>query len=753
MRKKQADRVEILAPAGSMASMRAALAAGADAVYMGGPRFGARAYADNPGEAEFLEAIDYVHLHGRRLYLTLNTLLKEHERERELYDYVRPLYEQGLDGVIVQDLGVLCFLREHFPGLPLHGSTQMTITGICGVRAAGKLGISRVVPARELSLSEIRRIYEATGAELEVFIHGALCYSYSGQCLLSSFIGGRSGNRGRCAGPCRLPYEVSDLSGRRLTRPGEDYVLSLKDLCGLSLLPDVLEAGVYSLKIEGRMKSPAYTAGVTSVYRAYADRYLEDGREHYRVEEKDLRFLRELYDRGGFTDGYLTAKVGRDMVARKEKPEFREVNPEVIASVEERFVKPVQKERVLGEVRVRKGEPLSLTARCEDVIGQARAGMAKTAEKRPLTEEELRKQIGRTGNTPFEWEDLAVEMDPDVFVPVKVLNELRRSALEDLTRNLTDPYRRGGLQDKTLSADGGQGPRAERLSGEYRGIGPEVLRGRPEKNGRREWQVYMEDLCYLPLVLEREAVDAVLLDEACLKPGDWKNAADRCREKGKKCYLGMPYVFRIQSCVKWKENRKLLSEAGFDGFLVRNLDEAEFLHEIGIEGERMGEASLYTMNRGARNAWQDLGIDRFVLPYELNRAELRRRALPGDGLLVYGYLPVMISSACVQRTTAGCSGKSGWLVLKDRKRERFFVRNRCSDCTNVIYNSKPVSLYGCGKEAEEIEVSFYRIHLTREPLKRAEEILDAFLGGFSGEAARAEGGEDFTRGHFHRGVW
>ena len=279
MRLKYADRVEILSPAGSVASMRAAFSAGADAVYMGGRRFGARAYAENPEEKEFLEAIDYAHFHGRRLYLTLNTLLKEEEREKELYDYVRPLYEQGLDGVIVQDLGVLSFLREYFPGLPLHGSTQMTVTGPSGVRAATDLGITRVVPARELSLPEIRTICDETKAELEVFIHGALCYSYSGQCLLSSFIGGRSGNRGRCAGPCRLPYEVTDVSGGRRTKPGAGYVMSLKDLCGLSLLPDILEAGVYSLKIEGRMKSPVYTAGVTSVYRAYADRYCEEGRD------------------------------------------------------------------------------------------------------------------------------------------------------------------------------------------------------------------------------------------------------------------------------------------------------------------------------------------------------------------------------------------------------------------------------------------------------------------------------------------
>ena len=246
----QEDRmVELLAPAGSYESLRAAVNAGADAVYIGGSRFGARAYADNPDEDALLDGIRYCHLHGKKLYMTVNTLLKEEELEQELYSYLFPYYQAGLDGVIVQDFGVVQYLAEHFPKLPVHASTQMTITGCDSVRVLQRHGVTRVVPARELSLDEVQQIIEETGIEVETFVHGALCYCYSGQCLFSSMIGGRSGNRGRCAQPCRLPFRRED--GERNMLGSQKYLLSMKDLCTLELLPEIVGAGIASLKIEG----------------------------------------------------------------------------------------------------------------------------------------------------------------------------------------------------------------------------------------------------------------------------------------------------------------------------------------------------------------------------------------------------------------------------------------------------------------------------------------------------------------------
>ncbi|MCQ2501692.1 MAG: U32 family peptidase, partial [Lachnospiraceae bacterium] len=275
---------ELLAPAGSFEALEAALVSGADAVYLGGTRFGARAYADNLNTEDLCRAIDLVHRQDKKLYMTVNTLLKEKELEEDLYQYLLPYYREGLDGVIVQDLGVVQAIRQWFPHLPVHGSTQMAITGASSAELLKQEGLTRVVPARELSLKEIREIYKKTGLEIECFIHGALCYSYSGMCLMSSLIGGRSGNRGRCAGTCRLPYEVYE-NGKKLNGPNTAYPLNTRDMCTVELLPEILDAGVCSLKIEGRMKKPEYTAGVVSVYRKYLD-LLAEYPEKFRVEKK-----------------------------------------------------------------------------------------------------------------------------------------------------------------------------------------------------------------------------------------------------------------------------------------------------------------------------------------------------------------------------------------------------------------------------------------------------------------------------------
>ena len=315
------DRVEILAPAGSMECLKAAIAAGADAVYTGGALFGARAYAHNLTEEELLEAIDYVHLHGRRLYLTVNTLIKDREMEKQMYDYLLPYYRQGLDAVIVQDIGLFRFIRKHFPDLPIHASTQMTLTGVEGAKFLEKEGAQRIVTSRELSMAEVKKIADETELEIESFVHGALCYCYSGQCLFSSFIGGRSGNRGQCAQPCRLLYRTPEAK-----RP--QYLLSLKDICTLELIPEMIESGIYSFKIEGRMKKPEYAAAVAFQYRKYADLYLKYYEEcpaeedpaayamkKYRVREEDRQMLLDLYNRGGFHTGYYHTQNGREMIS------------------------------------------------------------------------------------------------------------------------------------------------------------------------------------------------------------------------------------------------------------------------------------------------------------------------------------------------------------------------------------------------------------------------------------------------------
>lgn len=347
---------EILAPAGSLSGLKAAVAAGCDAVYIGGSRFGARAYAENTEQDELLEAIRYCHLHHVKLYMTVNTILKNREIEESLFSFLLPYYEAGLDAVIVQDMGVLHFVEKHFPSLSVHASTQMTLTMGRSAETLKEHHVTRMVPARELTLSELRQLRRETSLELEVFVHGALCYCYSGQCLFSSMLGGRSGNRGRCAQPCRMPY-------------GESYLLSPKELCNLPYLPELIEAGIDSFKIEGRMKRPEYTAFVTSIYRKYTDLYMKLGKkrylqyltEHKDEWEEDLRRLAEIYNRNGFTQGYLEAEAGE---IQKRHPGKR---GEMLANL-----RPKHGGVCVGEIlSVEKGEVVYRTVRkisAQDVV-------------------------------------------------------------------------------------------------------------------------------------------------------------------------------------------------------------------------------------------------------------------------------------------------------------------------------------------------------------------------------------------------
>lgn len=419
---------ELLSPAGSVAAMKAAVSAGADAVYMGGSRFGARAYADNPNDAGLIDALHYCHFHGRRLYLTVNTLVKEKEIN-DLYDFVRPLYEEGLDAVIVQDYGVIAFIRESFPGLDIHASTQIASAGFYGARMLKEIGVSRVILPRELSLSEIKNVNMRGGLETEVFVHGALCYGYSGQCLFSSMLGGRSGNRGRCAQVCRLCFEGGHL-------------LNLKDLSTLSILPEIIETGVFSLKIEGRMKSPVYTAGVTAVYRKYIDAYLEKGAEGYRVSSYDRHVLGTLFDRGGTTEGYFKKHNGKDMVFKGEKPAQRAVDEAVVEKLKEKYINEPLKRPVTVRLSLRLGRPAEMEL-CSGKIKTSVIGdMVEAARERPLTEDDVREKACSFGESSFSPETVSIEMDPEIFLPVSSLKNLRRTATGKLEREMLNGYKR-----------------------------------------------------------------------------------------------------------------------------------------------------------------------------------------------------------------------------------------------------------------------------------------------------------------------
>ena len=459
---REIPRTELLSPAGSFDSARAAVNAGADAIYMGGPFFSARAFAESsaktgsmpgkrgegrlsgpeqPEEPEepdmLLQALDYCHLRGVKVFMTLNTLLKEEELER-VGDYLLPYVQKHLDGVIVQDPGVFGRVRALYPELPLHISTQAAVTGWRTAARWMELGAKRIVLARELSLDEIREIREKTGAELEVFAHGALCYSYSGLCLMSSFIGGRSGNRGKCAGTCRLPFDLFDGDGGRRNRKEEQYLLSMCDLNTVGRLMEMIEAGVYSFKIEGRMKSPLYVAGVTSVYRKYLDLAMQAGGVS-RVEKKDLAVLSDIFDRTGTTSGYLDGLNGREMLTLLAKPDFRNRNEAIAEELKAGYLDKDLKVPVEAELCMKKGSPAVLRLTGGGLTVEEQTDICvENASGRPVTEEEAREKISKFGNTDFTLQKLEIRMEENCFVPVRALNELRRSAAETLRKNLLE---------------------------------------------------------------------------------------------------------------------------------------------------------------------------------------------------------------------------------------------------------------------------------------------------------------------------
>ena len=754
---------EILAPAGSFESMKAAVAAGADAVYIGGNKFGARAYADNLDEDRMKEAIDYAHLHGCRIYMTVNTLVKEREM-KELYSYLLPYYEQGLDAVIVQDMGVFSFVKRHFPDLDVHASTQMTVTGAPGAALIGRMGASRIVTARELSLEEIEEIYRETGAEIESFVHGALCYCYSGQCLFSSLIGGRSGNRGRCAQTCRLPFSVR--RGKELLNgKNEKYVLSLKDLCSLDILPDILEVGVFSLKIEGRMKSPRYTAGVVSIYRKYVDQYMKYGRKGYQVDPADRKTLLDLFDRGGQTEGYYREHNGRDMVVLKEKPAFREENRPLYDYLDKTYVNASLQEPVLGWARAAEGEELRLKLQTDSfrstIEAEVSGGPVQTAKNQPMAAERIEKQLNKTGNTPFYFQSLQVETEGNCFIPVQELNELRRNAFEKLETQILSQFRR---QEPSGHENGeGDGKKAQEGKLQKREISENGTEG--EKKGREQavLHVSLEEPEGLETVLSFRQAAVISIDAAGFLAESWKQTVLNCHERGKECLLLLPHIYRAEAKRYFDAHLRELSEAGFDGAVIRAWEEAELIARWRREGVffpkiTVFDHGLYSFN-SLSEEWMEQMLPgetiRFTAPLELNSRELEEKGIRGEELMVYGNIPMMVTAQCLKKTLEGCTGRPELLWMKDRKGKEFPVKNHCRFCYNTIYNSSPLSLLADRSLIERLGPSVLRLSFTTERPGRIREVLKAFSEEFisgteKGGAPELSG--EFTRGHFKRGA-
>lgn len=728
---------EILAPAGSLEVFKAVLAAGADAVYLGGNRFGARAYAGNLSDSEILDAIDYAHIHGKKMYLTVNTLVKNSEL-CALYEYLKPFYEAGLDAVIVQDYGVMKLISECFPALDIHASTQMTITHKSYIDFLRAYNVTRIVPARELSLEELKKLHAYDGKmELECFVHGALCYSYSGQCLISSFLGGRSGNRGRCAGTCRLMYEAK--GDRRA-------LLSLKDLCALEILPEILDAGVYSLKIEGRMKSAEYAAGVTSIYRRYVDMYLSG--QDYRVDEKDIKNLLMLFDRGGMTKGYFFTHNGAGMIADSDKADKSQAQKNDYENlIKSQYVGKNLKEKINVSVKLFEGKPaiLSLTDKAGNSVSVC-GERVERALSRPLSREDIEKQISKFGNTDYEAESIETEMksDENIFMPNKALNELRRQAVEALNNARLAAYRRADAKPFTAAQPQNGGKSSGRKNASDSGDGG--------FSPRISVRAMTAEQAYAAL---RAGADRLCLETELMSLEETAKIRGFCAESGTDCFLAMPRIMREGRTSFIEDNMEFLRNLKFDGFLIRNMAEYEYMRKNGFEGHFTADYTMYAFNDKAVRALEECGFSEIVYPVELNSGELAGLCAQAEReLIVYMRTPLMISAGCIDRTVKGCHApESGFGIMRDRKRAKLKYLCCCKYCYNIIYNSVPTVLTDRISEIKRLDPEYLGLAFADETAGQVESAVRDARGGLQTDFAQGDascGG--FTRGHFTHGV-
>ncbi len=783
-------QIEILSPAGSYECLKAAIKAGADAVYVGGSRFGARAFADNFDTETMLDAIDYVHLHGKKIYLTINTLLKDGELQQELYEYLLPYYKQGIDAVIVQDIGVLQFVKKYFPDLAIHASTQMTVTNVRGAKFLERLGVERVVTAREMQISEIREIAEQTDLEIESFVHGALCYCYSGQCLYSSLLGGRSGNRGQCAQPCRLPYRMQGESKQQ-------YLLSLKDICTLEYIPELIETGIHSFKIEGRMKKPEYVALVTAMYRKYLDLYWNTGKKGYFIDSKDKEMLMDLYNRGGFHGGYYHVRNGREMLSL-ERPNhagvpvlrvikcngsqvhakaisdihkgdvielpvqqenytfanavskgqlisfvthkkqrfdsdiilYRVRNEKLLLEIREKIMEHKKKLAIAGELHLSIGQPANLELSYQDISVTVFGDEPEAAVNQPMDKARIEKQMRKTGNTEFEFSDLCVHMADDLFMPMQSFNELRRKGIEKLQNSILERHRR---QAECIAQKAASPMLAENTA------------------NYEFFYVYVEELEQLQEVMYSDSVHRIYVDANAIYQANIDELLSFAHVQKKELFIAFPHVFRKEDGERYDREYERLVHA-WDGVLIRNLESYEFLQEHSYSGRIVADYNLYQFNCESKVFWIAKGLEATTAPLELNEKELMAVGLEESELIIYGHYPMMVSAQCIQRTTKGCTKNRGRINFVDRYQKAFTVKNQCDSCYNVIYNSTPVVLTDQKENILTLAPKALRLHFTIEDRERVQEILslysDVFLKGHPGMEPNIE----FTRGHFKRGI-
>ena len=914
--------IEILAPAGSYEGMKAAMNAGCDAVYIGGNSFGARAYANNLEEDILLRTIDEAHIRDKKLYLTVNTLLKEKELTSRLYSFLERYYLQGLDAVIVQDVGVMHFIHKHFPELSIHASTQMTLTMAQGANLLKDYGVTRLVTSRELTLQEIKNIRENTELEIETFVHGALCYCYSGQCLMSSIIGGRSGNRGRCAQPCRMPYQLYS-ENKKISGDQEKYLLSPKDINTIAIIPELIEAGIDSFKIEGRMKRPEYAAAVSHMYRKYVDLYLEQGMEDYhkflksQEYKKDMIVLQDVYNRGGFSEGYGKSYHGKNMMSlyrpnhsgvlvgevkeiqgsqvsivvneiinaqdileirHKEeegyeftvkdphnpgdilktnvgrRPEsakdsrtqnsnsvnfqepfirvgdvvYRTKNNELLNYLNKEYIEKDKRLGIKGFLKAYVGEPISFTVTYGDCKVTVNQELVQEAQKQPMTKEKLLAPLEKTGDTLYYFEEIQVDMGENIFVPVAWLNEIRREAIHRLQVTVAEQYRRTidtsmervaseiitgnkDLIDEDFDNKDFGKKAFDKKDLDEKDLKGEVLEEKvPDDKNHKSIDLDDIQIDSKQYDLAQKSSDCILLEQKSFQQLSYKTNAfpgisasiqsqeqynevlqlpeigtiyaeydkftvdeicSMAREAmniGKRFYLSLPHICRLSVYDRLKlDIYEIINSEQINGFLVKNFEEIALLQSLGlIDGSTKDivlNYNMYTYNREAMAFWAENGINHYTASVELNYQELKSLVIADSDIVVYGYLPVMISAQCLFDNTQGCRtckagnntkkdaiGFSGYMT--DRLGKSFFVSANCSGCYNIIYNGQALALHKQVQEIKNLKPRNIRLDFTKESAEQTKQVVVEFINSYYYGISNANEINDYTTGHFKRGV-
>ena len=622
--KRKDDLPELLAPAGDFECLAAAVKGGADAIYIGGKLFSARAYAKNFDLYEIKRAVSYCHLHGVKLYVTMNILMYDNELDEAL-GFAEQLYKVGVDALIVADLGLISLIRRRLPDFELHASTQMSVNNSVGADLAYSLGCTRVVLARELSGEDIRAVTEKCEAETEVFLHGALCVCHSGQCLFSSMIGGRSGNRGECAQPCRLPYN----NGK--------YILSLSDLSLAEHVKELIASGVASLKIEGRMKSPDYVYTVTSIYR----KLLDENRNSVREENRKLE---RAFSRGGFTDGYFTGDTFRKMTGVRTDEDKR------ISAAEEKGDFSPERTPVCAKVRIKLGEESVMTLRGKrsDRTVTVLGDIPEPAKNAPLTEGAVKERLAKMGNTLLSLSaaDIEVELDGGVNLSPSSINKLRRDAAEryeDFSREL--PY-------------------TEHV---FKAEEPDLSVG--DADIKRTAIFFDTDA-----LLSSDPHTRAYFNAIFVPIGNYFAAKDAANG------IYLPPVIMEHEIPKVEGLVKEAIDAGAKYALIGNLSHLSLAVKHGLYP--IGDFRLNVTNSHARKAWQDLGITDLILSPELTARQAKG---VGGRAIVYGRIPLMITERCFIKENFGCD-QCGKARLTDRKGVKFPLM-REFEHRNIIFNS------------------------------------------------------------------